>query len=163
MVPAETMEPPMTTSIIAFISRLALIAALLCGAAQADTLGRALDGAVITTDDTTLTAVVFWSLDCDTCGQDMAALQARGVRLVAVNTDAASSVSCLRSFAHRHGITSPILSDADGQLRQRFSQSDDQSVILINGQGKITWQQQGEHMAIAEVIAQAGKIQLTER
>lgn len=81
------------------------------------------------------TLLVFWSLDCDRCGADIAALEDAGYDLVSVNTDAANARSQLAPFARRHGIETPIVSDDSGELRQRYGV--EEGIVLVNHDGDV--------------------------
>ena len=108
--------------------------ALLIAPAAAESLGRELDGRVVIIEQAPdKTALVFWSMDCTECTQQLRALERAGVRVVGINTDAASSAGRLRAFVHTSGFDSPMIADPSGDLQEQFQLQE--GVVVLDEQG----------------------------
>lgn len=67
-------------------------------------------------------------------------LRDQGVVVVAINTaEESDPVTKARAFKQRHGLTYPILIDADGTVRKAFAVYGFPTNALIDGEGKIRY------------------------
>jgi hypothetical protein len=130
---------------------LTLFASMVLSTANAaDPLARTVQGQTLNLE-APATLLVFWSLDCD-CGFEIAALEDAGYDVVSVNTDAANASSQLSPFAARYGIDAPMVADADGLLRQRYSV--DHGIVMVNHQGDVLARAAGApSVAVAQLPA----------
>jgi alkyl hydroperoxide reductase subunit AhpC len=128
------------------LTTIALIVA--SATASAETLGRSITGEPVTTDSAV--ALVFWSMECSDCGARMSDLEEAGVPMIAINTDAANQAAALRAFSARFDLSSPVISDATGDLQRRFQISD--GVVILDEASLTTWRRTDTADAITALL-----------
>ncbi len=112
------------------------LAASLLAPVGPDILGRDLRGQPVSIAQDSPTVLVFFSMDCRSCGSEIAELEDYGVHVVNVNVDNASLSSRLGLYASLHELESPLLADADGQLRRRYN-LDGQGLVVLDSSGEV--------------------------
>lgn len=92
----------------------------------------------------------FWALWCKPCLKELPELDHlqreygdRGFTVLAVNGDSPVDVTRVAPFVKSRGYTFPVVTDLDGRLRRRFQVNALPTAILLDGQGRIVWTNQG--------------------
>lgn len=128
--------------------------------ADAAPLGRSLDGQLVDiSPSASPTLVVFWSMDCSSCAEEVRGMEADGLRVVSVNTDGAAQGSQLRAYVRQNGLEGPVLADADGRLQRHYNMED--GVLLLGSEGEVLARRSGppsQAVAVA-LVADRGVIQ----
>ena len=109
-----------------------------------------IDGSLISTRDLVGTPMVlnFWYSTCEPCRRELPAFAAAhgafADRVTFIGVNMYDSAVAAANFAQRYGVDYEILLDSNGELVGKLGIALAPTTILVDGQGKIVYQESGE-------------------